>query len=53
MKAMVPAHSGRAYPRLVEYPVINLVRDKLLNVIELDALNPKLFPERTPATKAG
>ena len=37
---------GDAYPRGVEYPMIDLALDKLINVVGLSELDSKLFPGR-------
>jgi hypothetical protein len=41
----ISADRGDAYPRGVTYPVIDLVRDKILHAVGLDELDPNLFPD--------
>lgn len=42
----ISADRGDAYPRGVEYPMIDLALAKLINVIGLESLDPMLFPGR-------
>ncbi len=46
LTAVISADRGDAYPRGVEYPVIDLALDKLIHVVGLEELDPKLFPGR-------
>jgi hypothetical protein len=48
LTTMISADRGDAYPRGVEYPVIDLALDKLINVVGLEGLDPKFFPRRLP-----
>jgi hypothetical protein len=48
LTTMISADRGDAYPRGVEYPVIDLALDKLINVVGLGELDPKIFPGRLP-----
>jgi len=47
LTTIISADRGDAYPRGIEYPVIDLALDKLINVIGLEELDPALFPGRT------
>jgi hypothetical protein len=42
----ISADRGNAYPRGIEYPMIDLVRDGLIHAIGLEEVEPKLFPNR-------
>jgi hypothetical protein len=46
LTTIISADRGEAYPRGVEYPVIDLVLDGLINVVGLEELDPRLFPGR-------
>lgn len=46
LTTVISADRGDAYPRGVEYPVIDLALDNLINVVGLEGLDPKLFPGR-------
>jgi len=46
LQTKISADRGGAYPRGVTYPVIDLVRDKILHVVGLEELDPNLFPGR-------
>ena len=48
LQTVISADRGDAYPRGVEYPVIDLATDGLINVTGLQDLDPKLFPRRHP-----
>ena len=37
---------GESYPRGVQYPMIDLALDKLINVVGLEQLDPAFFPGR-------
>lgn len=43
---IISADRGNAYPRGVEYPIIDLALEKLINIVELEGLDPKLFAGR-------
>lgn len=45
LRTRISANRGESYPRGVEYPLIELARDKLINVVGLEELAPKLFTE--------
>ena len=47
LRAVISADRGNSYPRGVEYPVIDLALDKLINVVGLEQLDPSYFPRRT------
>jgi Trypsin-like peptidase domain len=47
LTTMISADRGDAYPRGVEYPMIDLALDKLIHTIGLGELDPALFPGRT------
>jgi hypothetical protein len=47
LTTMISADRGDAYPRGIEYPVIDLALDKLIHVVGLEDLDPTLFPGRT------
>jgi len=47
LQTNISADRGDAYPRGVTYPVIDLVRDKILHAVGLDELDPSLFPNHT------
>ncbi|MGA7852669.1 MAG: hypothetical protein WCA15_05035, partial [Candidatus Acidiferrales bacterium] len=44
LQTKISADRGDDYPRGVTYPVIDLVRDKILHAVGLDELDPNLFP---------
>jgi len=46
LRTMISADRGDLYPRGVEYPVIDLALDKLINVVGLEKLDPEFFPGR-------
>jgi hypothetical protein len=46
LTTIISADRGEAYPRGVEYPVIDLAIDRLINVVGLEELDPRLFPGR-------
>jgi hypothetical protein len=46
LTTIISADRGDAYPRGVEYPMIDLALDKLINAIGLEELDPKFFPGR-------
>lgn len=53
LTTVISADRGDAYPRGVEYPVIDLVLDKIINAIGLEELDPTFFPGRTlPRTES-
>jgi hypothetical protein len=47
LTTVISADRGDAYPRGIEYPMIDLALDKLINVVGLEELDPKFFPGRT------
>ena len=47
LTTVISIDRGEAYPRGVEYPMIDLALDKLINVVGLEQLDPTLFPGRT------
>lgn len=52
LRTLISADRGDAYPRGVEYPVIDLALDKIISVVGLEELDPGLFPGRTlPRTR--
>jgi hypothetical protein len=46
LRTMISIDRGDAYPRGVEYPMIDLALDKLINVIGLEQLDPSFFSGR-------
>jgi hypothetical protein len=46
LTAIISGDRGDAYPRGVEYPMIDLALDKIIHVVGLDELDPKFFPGR-------
>jgi hypothetical protein len=46
LRTVISADRGDKYPRGVQYPMVDLALDKLINVAGLDKLDPKLFPGR-------
>jgi hypothetical protein len=44
LTARISADRGDLYPRGVEYPVIDLALDKLINAVGLEDLDPRFFP---------
>jgi len=46
LRTMISADRGDKYPRGVEYPVIDLALDKLINAVGLEELDPRFFPGR-------
>lgn len=46
LRPMISADRGNAYGRGVQYPVVDLALDKLINVVDLELLDPELFPTR-------
>jgi hypothetical protein len=53
LTTIISADRGEAYPRGVEYPVIDLALDKLINVVGLEELDPEFFPGRSLAQTGG
>ena len=47
LTTLISIDRGKAYPRGVEYPVIDLALDGFIHVIGLELLDPALFPGRT------
>jgi hypothetical protein len=45
LQTEISADRGDAYPRGVTYPVIDLVRDRILHAVGLNELDPNLFPD--------
>jgi hypothetical protein len=46
MTTPISADRGDSYPRGVEYPVIDLALDRIIEVVGLDKLDPRVFPGR-------
>jgi hypothetical protein len=46
LTTVISVDRGESYPRGVEYPMIDLALDKLINVVGLEQLDPVLFPGR-------
>ena len=46
LRTMISADRGDSHQRGVEYPVIDLALDKLINTVGLEELDPKFFPRR-------
>jgi hypothetical protein len=46
LTTIISADRGDAYPRGVEYPVIDFALSGLINVVGLEELDPKNFPGR-------
>jgi hypothetical protein len=46
LTTVISADRGDAYPRGVKYPMIDLALSKIIHVVGLDELDPKLFPGR-------
>jgi hypothetical protein len=46
LTTVISTDRGEAYPRGVEYPMIDLALDKLINVVGLEQLDPTFFPGR-------
>ena len=44
LRTVISVNRGDAYPRGVEYPVIELALNKLIDVVDLEELDPNLFP---------
>lgn len=52
LTTMISADRGDAYPRSVEYPMIDLALDGLIHAVGLEELDPAFFPGRTlPRTR--
>ena len=47
LTTIISADRGDAYPRGVEYPVVDLAFDNLIHAVGLEGLDPQLFPGRT------
>ena len=47
LTTLISIDRGNAYPRGVDYPVIDLALDGLIHVVGLELLDPALFPGRT------
>ena len=47
LTTIISIDRGDAYPRGVEYPMIDLAIDGLIHAVGLEELNPKYFPGRT------
>ncbi len=47
LTTLISADRGDAYPRGVEYPVIDLALDNIIHAVGLEGLDPSLFPGRT------
>lgn len=47
LTTVISVDRGDPYPRGVEYPMIDLALDQLINVLGLEQLDPTLFPGRT------
>jgi hypothetical protein len=46
LTTVISVDRGESYPRGVEYPVMDLALDKLINVVGLEHLDPAFFPGR-------
>jgi trypsin-like peptidase len=46
LTTVISIDRGEAYPRGVQYPMIDLALDKLINVVGLEQLDPTFFPGR-------
>ena len=46
LTTIISGDRGNAYPRGVEYPMIDLALDKIIHVVGLEGLDPNLFPGR-------
>lgn len=46
LTTVISVDRGDAYPRGVEYPVVDLVIARLINAVGLEELDPKFFPGR-------
>jgi hypothetical protein len=46
LTTVISVDRGEPYPRGVEYPMIDLALDKLINVVGLEQLDPVFFPGR-------
>ncbi len=46
LTTMISADRGDAYPRGVDYPMIDLALDKLIHAVGLEELDPAFFPGR-------
>jgi len=46
LTTVISVDRGESYPRGVEYPMIDLALDKLINVVGLEQLDPAFFPGR-------
>jgi len=46
LRTLISGDRGDAYPRGVEYPMIDLALDKIIHVTGLEELDPGLFPGR-------
>lgn len=46
LRTLISADRGDAYPRGVEYPIIDLALDGLIGTVGLEELDPKFFPGR-------
>ena len=47
LRTLISADRGDRYPRGVQYPVIDLALDKIIRVVGLEQLDPRLFPGRS------
>ena len=47
LRTVISADRGDAYPRGIEYPVINLALDGIIHTVGLEELDPRFFPWRT------
>jgi len=52
LRTLISANRGTRYPRGVQYPVIDLALDKIINVVGLEELDPRFFPGRSLTSKA-
>jgi hypothetical protein len=52
LKATISANRGDAYPRGVEYQVIELALAGVIRVIDFETLDPRHFPDRDPSKKS-
>ena len=52
LRTLISANRDHRFSRGVQYPVIDLALDKILNVIGLEQLDPRFFPGKSLSSKA-
>lgn len=52
LRTLITANRGSSHARGVQYPVIDLALDKIINVVGLEHLDPRLFPGRSLTGKS-